>query len=342
MFLRSIFFGLGLLFSLPAHAATLYLDPATATLNRGDSVTLNVRLDTDEATHECINAIDGVITYDDSVTPVDVSVGQSIFPVWVEQPIIHKDTHTITFAGGIPNGYCGRVEGDPRLTNTIVQLIFRAPGLQVGGGEARNQATIDFDSNTTAYLNDGQGTVANMRTIGTTIKLNDGVGSTISDEWRAEVQTDVTPPEKFSIDLEHDTKTFGGRYFIVFNTTDKQTGIDTYEVIEEPLSRLNLFDFGSTNAPWLEVRSPYVLKDQSLNSTIRVRATDKAGNQYIATLIPDESVRASSWVQWLPVLYLMSGAGVILFLFFVVWRWWVARRAKTLAKNLRTETVDSK
>jgi flagellar biosynthesis/type III secretory pathway M-ring protein FliF/YscJ len=38
-------------------------------------------------------------------------------------------------------------------------------------------------------------------------------------------------------------------------------------------------------------RSPYVLEDQNLNSVIRVKAIDKAGNEYIATLVPEESLR---------------------------------------------------
>ena len=32
---------------------------------------------------------------------------------------INKENRTVTFAGGIPNGYCGRVNGDPKLTNII-------------------------------------------------------------------------------------------------------------------------------------------------------------------------------------------------------------------------------
>ena len=46
-----------------AEAATLYMDPNTVTLNRGDAAKVSVRLDTDEASGECINAIDAVITY---------------------------------------------------------------------------------------------------------------------------------------------------------------------------------------------------------------------------------------------------------------------------------------
>ncbi len=282
--------------ALPVSAATLYMDPNTASLNRGDAVTLAVRLDTDEAAGECVNAISGVVTYSDSVIPVDVAVGKSIVPLWVEAPTINKAERTITFAGGIPNGYCGRVQGDPNLTNTILELVFRAPGIQVGGGEERTAASIQFGDATAVYLNDGMGTQASLQLFGTTLALSDNIGSEIIDTWRTDVQADEVPPEEFSVTLERDDKTFGGQYYIVFNTTDKQTGLSHYEVIEESAAESKLFSFGAATAPWVTTRSPYVLNDQTLRSVVRVRAIDKAGNEYVATLIPDSALRSGFMV----------------------------------------------
>ena len=42
-----------------ANAATLYMDPGVTTISRGDAVKVSVRLDTDEETEECINAVEG-------------------------------------------------------------------------------------------------------------------------------------------------------------------------------------------------------------------------------------------------------------------------------------------
>ncbi len=282
-------------------AATLYIDPNNAELNRGDSITVAVRLDTDEAAGECINAVDGVITYSESIVTDDISIGESIFPVWVEMPTINKENRTITFAGGIPNGYCGRVQGDPNLTNTVVELVFRSPGMQVGGGSERTAALIQFTDQTTAYLNDGLGTKARLEKYGTTVSLSPDVGTEIIDTWREEVQADTFLPEAFSISLEQDENTFDGNAYIVFNTTDKQTGISHYEVIEENSRESKLFSFGAANTPWEKTRSPYVLKDQSLNSLIRVRAIDKAGNEYIATLMPDESMRKAAPINFIVI-----------------------------------------
>jgi hypothetical protein len=254
-----IFLGaFGLFLLLPTgyvSAASLYIDPAMPTINRGDSVTLAVRIDTDEAAGECINAVDAVITYDASIQPVDVSLGSSIFSVWVEEPKIDTVNRTITFAGGIPNGYCGRIEGDPRLSNIIAEIVFRSPGLQIGGGESSNVAAVAFAPESNVYLNDGQGTLAALTSFGSTITLERTPGQDITDNWRKAVQNDTNPPQEFSVSLERDTLAFEGKYFIVFNTTDKETGLSHYEVIEEPVSDLGRFSWGRADAPWIIARS---------------------------------------------------------------------------------------
>ena len=311
-----------------SQAATLYIDPSTASLNRGDAIKVAIRLDTDESSGECINAIDGVISYSDSIILVDISTGKSIFPIWVEAPVINKDKHTITFAGGIPNGYCGRVQGDPNLTNVLVELVFRAPGLQIGGGKDVSSATVNFTDQTTAYLNDGKGTKANLRTLGTSFSLSNKIGNEIIDPWLLEVKDDNILPEEFTINLERDDKTFGAKYYIVFNTTDKQTGLSHYEVIEETTKQANLFDFGAANAPWETSRSPYVLKDQRLNSIIRVKAIDKAGNEYIATLQPDDVMKPKVYLTYQVQLGLFIAIVSLLVLVSSLFLWKIIRRVR--------------
>ena len=275
-----------------AEAATLYMQSSTNELKRGDTMVVSVRLDPGE--DECINAIDGVITYTENIQPVDISRGNSIFSLWVEEPVINRENRTITFAGGIPNGYCARIAGDPRLTNNIVDLLFQSPGLQIGSSESGNDVSIDFAPETNVYLNDGFGTVAPLQTFGADVVLTREAGGSIENPWQETVNADVLPPEQFSITLERTPNAFSNKYFITFNTTDKQSGIDHYEVMEEPLESLDLFAWGAADAPWVIAKSPYVLDDQSLNSTIRVRAIDKSGNEYIATYVPEESVRTIS------------------------------------------------
>jgi hypothetical protein len=281
-----LLFFVGVVFAQNTEAASLYIDPPSSTLNRSDSITLAVRIDTDEEAGECINAVDAVIEYTEAIIPADVSIGNSIFSLWVERPTINTVDKTITFAGGLPNGYCGRIQGDPRLSNIIAEIVVRSPGLRIGGGGDVESATLEFSPQTSVLLNDGFGTRVTPQTFGASINLNPNAGSGVVDEWQERVGEDDTPPEEFSIELIM----IEGKYHVVFNTTDKQSGLAFYEVIEEPLSDRYLFGWGAADAPWEKRESPYVLKDQSLNSIVRVRAVDKAGNEYVATLQPDSSL----------------------------------------------------
>lgn len=326
-----------LFFSAPtAEAATLYMDPSTASVGKGGSISVAVRIDTVQG--ECINAVDGVIAFDPGLQVSDISTGQSIFSLWIEQPTFNNDTRTITFAGGVPNGYCGRVDGDPQLTNTIAEIIFRAPSFTIGATASSASSNIYFTEESGVYLNDGLGTRVAPSFSGATISLREEFTSGADDAWRNEVSEDTIPPSEFSITLTKDPSAFQGDYFIVFNTTDKQTGIDHYEVIEESLSDFNPFGWGAATAPWVRAVSPYVLKDQTLGSTIRVKAVDKAGNEYVATLVPDESLRA---LDKLPLALGIVVAFSLFAFFAAVWLFWRARKKRQQLKEASVAIVAS-
>ena len=325
------------LFTGNAHfssAALLYIDPDVTEAFRGDTVTLGVRLDTSE--DECINTVDATIHYDPSVRAVDVSTGNSILNIWVESPRIDEEAHTITFAGGLPGGYCGRVPGDPTLTNTLVELIFRIPGLSIGTGD-NSVARITFDESSQALLHDGRGTRAQLTLSDGEIRLGRTIGTEVEDNWRDAIAGDDIPPTEFSITLTKDPVAFGGKYFIVFNSNDKQSGIDHYEVIEEPFEQFELFTWGAANAPWQIITSPYVLKDQSLNSTIRVKAIDKAGNETISVLIPDTALRSMS-TKRRTIVFSASGAGALLFGLMAYALWRRRRELKLPDTSIDTDT----
>lgn len=303
---------------------------------------MSVRLDTDEAAGECVNAVDAVISYPANIEPVDVSIGSSILNVWIEQPTINKTERTVTFAGGITNGYCGRVTGDPRLTNTLAQIVFRSPGLVVVASEEEDisKATIEFTDQTSVYLNDGFGTSLKPVTYPAKIDLRDRAGSQIKDDWRTAVSQDNIPPVEFSINgLEQYPN---GDYYVTFSTTDKQTGIDHYEVMEQPISQFNSFSWGRADAPWVRVKQPpvHVLADQTLNSIVRVKAIDKAGNEYVATFIPDESKRKISTEE----MYLVVFGFVLLVLLaaiIAVILWFVRRRKARKSVTSEDDLSDS-
>ncbi|MEZ4200071.1 MAG: hypothetical protein R3B69_00475 [Candidatus Paceibacterota bacterium] len=219
-----------------------------------------------------------------------------ITPIWVEEPTIDTENHQITFASGIPNGYCGRIAGDPRLSNIVLELLFQAPAFTIKTVESENTdiATIAFTDATQVLLNDGTGTPAPLTTLAAEIYKHAKPRSEPVDEWLQRVLQDTIPPNKFSVTLDSNASIYAGRYYVTFNTTDKQSGIDHYEIMEEPIDDFDLFAWGGVDAPWREARRSYLLKDQSLNSTIRVKAVDKAGNEYVAVYVPEEDMRGAS------------------------------------------------
>lgn len=324
VFRFSTYFGatLALLFSVHAHsasAALLYIDPVETGVHRGDTVTMSVRLDVDP--EECINTVDAVIHYDASVRAVDVSRGDSILSLWVESPVIDAENKTISFAGGIPGGYCGRIPGDPGLTNTILKLIFRSPGLSVGGGDASDIARVWFGDETQVLLHDGYGTPAPLLVQDARILLEKTPGDTPTDAWTGEIQSDTQLPSDFTIELSKDEFAFNGKYFITFNSVDKQSGISHYEVMEEPFSEFYSFTWGRADAPWIRTESPYVLEDQTLNSTIRVKAIDKAGNERIATFVPDAAQRSLSHDRLIAIALTVVGLLLVVGLVtFALWK----------------------
>lgn len=318
---RTVFF-VALLFFVcapRAHAALLYFDPASADIYRGDSITVALRIDTDEG--ECINTVDATIHYDTSLNAIDVSRGDSILNIWVEPPVIDEKNHTIHFAGGLPGGYCGRIAGDPSLTNIVLEIVFQSPGFMIGGSSNSKSPRIWLDTNSQVLLHDGTGNPASLRLQDLTINLADTAGAAIQDTWREDIQSDDEQPSDFSVTLTKDDTAFSGEYFIVFNSNDKQSGIDHYEVMEEPFAEFSAFRWGRADAPWVRTESPYVLKDQTLNSTIWVKAIDKAGNTRVVQFVPDTALRSMSRDAMITTA-IISGVVILVgaLILYAVWR----------------------
>lgn len=90
-----------------------------------------------------------------------------------------------------------------------------------------------------------------------------------SEPWQVvgkrRVMIDSQPPLPISALVSQDDQLFGGKFFLIFSTVDKVSGVDHYDIVEG----------GSTHT---YVDSPYVLKDQTRQSGLTVKAFDKAGN----------------------------------------------------------------
>ncbi len=285
------------LFHIPnsgiAYAATLTLDPSTGNYGPGDMFVVTLRLDTSPG--ECINAASIELLYPtDWVKVTAVSKGESLLTLWTDEPLIDAEHGKLTFSGGIPAGYCGRVQGDPGKTNILAKVVFGVPGNMIGGKTATGPVpmNITFGSSTKILLNDGFGSPALLTTQNATFThvLN---SSGIKNEWLDIVHADTTPPDEFKVTIAHDSSTFDGKYFIVFLAVDKQSGVHHYEVREDDPVRLGITRGKNEKASFVIATSPYVLKDQELKSRVTVRAIDNAGNVQESILAPSGDVIAA-------------------------------------------------
>jgi hypothetical protein len=268
------------LWPLATKGAILYLEPLSGQYQPGDVFGVEMKIDTEG---ECINVIEANLKFSqDTVKAVDFSRGRSIITLWVKEPEINQETGVISFSGGIPNGYCGRIPGDPGASNLLGRIIFRVPGMIVGE-PGKNLARIEILDTSQVFLNDGLGTKAKTIVQGANFEILKKPESS-KDEWQEEIKKDNISPESFKIEISQDLLIFEGKYFITFSTTDKQTGIDHYKIKEG-------------KRDWKIAISPYVLENQRLTSDIWVKAVDKAGNEWI------EIVKASRKTIWYYILY---------------------------------------
>ena len=285
-------------FPTVSFAAVLYLDPAEGNYYQGDTFIINLRIDTED---ECINTIEANLNFSqDVLEAVDFSQGSSILTIWLKKPEIQKDSGLVFFIGGIPGGYCVILPGDPGKSNLLGKIIFKVK--EVSGSLA--SAKIEFLESSQVLLNDGFGTPTELTLKGALFTILPEKKEIPQDEWLQELKKDTIAPEPFEIEIHQDASIFEEKYFIIFFTTDKQTGINYYEIKEG-------------KKDWKRVESPYLLEDQELRSIIKVKAMDKAGNERIAEYLPPEK----PFPYWIVILILV-GVGVI---------WRIVKKLKTQA-----------
>lgn len=298
-------FILSMLLFLPvyANAAVLYLDPAEGEYGPGDSFAADIRI---EIGNDCINTVEAFVNFpNDYLSVIDFITGESILSLWVEKPDkaglkeVNR-TGTLHFAGGIPGGYCGKIPGDPGESDILGRIVFQMPGMIVSDVE-RERVEIGFSPASRVLLNDGLGTADAISTRGASFKVSKKTTSP-DEAWREELRSDIIPPNPFVIELRSDPGIFDGRYYIIFSTVDKQTGVDHFEVLEitpEELAGIEkkqslyerLFAEVPKPADWKPAKTPHLLANQDLTSIIRVKAIDKAGNERIEEYIPPESMQ---------------------------------------------------
>jgi hypothetical protein len=252
---------------------------------------------------ELINAIEGVINFPAAILELKgIKSGGSIINFWVEKPEA-KETGKIVFSGITPGGF----KGDKGL---IFSLNFKTKAEGEGILKITNYKTL---------LNDGLGTSASS----TALDMKLVVSSQAPAQPKFLEKKDINAPEIFAPTIAHDPNIFDGQYFLVFASQDKGSGIDYYEIRETKEFVFFGLEF-LINKNWIKTDSPYLLKDQSLKSYIYVKAVDKAGNQRIAKLHPQNyPLRYENYQNWAIIIL-----AILLILILLVKKTWRTKSKK--------------
>lgn len=265
---------------IPMHfvnAAKIFVNQPQNQIRVGDTVLIRIMLDTEDKE---INAIDGKIIVQGSAKVSFVNVAGSIFSLWPNKPSISGDE--ISFVGGTPSGVFGN--------NLRLFEIAISPS-------KTGNITISTDKDSVILLNDGLGTKLAISPSSQIITIGAENGES-RNEIANLILFDKNPPEPFKVELGKDIKSYNNQYFINFYTTDKESGIHRYEIIEG-------------ENPIIRSGNPYILRDQTLKTDVVVRAVDNAGN------VREETFKAPKKFNILNWLVLIIAIIIIALLFFV-------------------------
>ena len=244
-----------LLVATPVFAVEISLDAQIREMAVGQQFQVDILLNTD---NKDINAIEGKIIFPKKLIELtEIKDGNSIINFWID-PVRNCVSNgverpgEICFAGITPGGY-----SDKR--GLIFSLVFQSTEEGQGTIKARDIK---------ALLNDGEGTETGV----TVSNLQFVISKQAPPPKPTPAEKkDIDMPEIFEPTVASDPTMFDGQYFLVFATQDKGSGIDHYEVCE-----------GKRKCVVAE--SPYLLKNQSLDEKIIVKAIDKSGNERIVIL----------------------------------------------------------
>lgn len=248
-------------------AAGLFFGEKDRSVRLRDQFEVTLFLDAADAE---LNAVEGTVLFPAALLDLkEIRDGNSLVSLWIERPKIIA-SGLVHFSGIIPGGYAGK-------RGLLFRILFEAK--KEGSG-------IIAMRDAKALRNDGSGTpipLALSRVRFSVSKRISGSGT------KTLAVADGEPPETFSPEVAQHPTILGGRYFLVFTAQDKGSGISSYAVYESTRAVSSV-----DSQRWERAESPYLLKDQTLESYIYVQAVDKAGNERVAVLPPR---RALFWYQ---------------------------------------------
>ncbi len=264
----------------PAFSAEISFDTKTQEIEINQQFQVDVVVHTE---NEDINAVEGLIAFPQELLELkEIRDGNSFINFWIERPKI--GTLLRDSLRGTQQGFGGQADGEIVFSGItpggytsdkgfIFSLIFQAKKQGVG--------TIDFES-ARVLKNDGQGTPAQVRISPYQFVVREP-DRQVSEKLKQSLITvikDTELPESFVPEITSSPALFEGKQVLVFATQDKKSGMSHYEIKE---TRRRFLTFISK---WIPIESPYVVKDQELRSYVFVKAVDKAGNERIMKVVP--------------------------------------------------------
>ena len=189
---------------------------------------------------EPVNALAGEINLPPGFKLERIQTGNSLVSFWVDSPVLTDEK--IIFSGIIPGGY-------QETAGPVFSLVFSAtPSDRIQSLKVSKAQVL---------LHDGLGTKTAVETPEVTWQPFAADGISVDDK---------ISPEEFEPLIASDPSLFDGRHFLVFQTQDKQSGMDHFEIKEG-------------DGAWQTATSPYLISHQNLDKRIQIKAVDLAGNE---------------------------------------------------------------
>lgn len=269
------------LIAVPVLAAEVSFDTKIQEIRAGQLFEVDVFINTD---NEEINAIEGKIIFPPDLLEIKrINDGNSIINFWIEKPKSVSEGQ-IAFSGIVPGGY-----NDSQGLILAVTFLAKKEG----------NDTIAFNG-VKALRNDGKGTEAPLTISDFKFLISKSPAGELVPQVTSPKTEDRNLPEEFTPQIAADPVIFNGKWFLVFATQDKGSGIDRYEVCEG-------------RKKCIAAESPYLLQNQDLDEEIIVKAVDKSGNERVA-IIPAQKPRA--WYKDYAIIAIL----IIVAVAYLIWK----------------------
>lgn len=282
-------------FILPinSRAAEINLNIGSSAYDLQDTFMVDLYIDTESSS---VNALEAEINFDaDLLKVIETIDSDSTVNFWIEKNV---SSGMITLSGIIPGGFNGE-------SGKILTILFET----VASGQAR----IELQE-AAAFLSDGLGTREDILGKQIDVEISKKVSQNIQNKNL--YSSDKYPPESFKPEISRSESLFDNEWFLVFSTSDKNSGVSHYLIKEARYRALMFFK------RWRVVESPYVLRDQSRASFVAIKAVDKAGNEMIQKVYPENEKTVSERILVVVVVTLLG------LIFLALLKWIIGRMSR--------------